>query len=264
MTIATRLEKVAIQRDLRRSTVLSYRRLLGRMDLLDRKRSEVTKEDVEDALYRIDNPNTRRAAAIAVRAVLGIPVKIPKGIPRRYDLPDEATLRRALAHSPHEVRGLLMMYAGLRIGEACAITHGSVRLDGRLSVDRQVQQLHETGMPTITRVGAVKSGLAAIEIPPWLAERLREVTETAKPDCVRESLRRAGAKEGVRLNPHQLRHWYGSYLLDKGAPWRLVQNQMRHSDIATTHAVYHDYDADKVMKRIFGDTDPYAPDEEVA
>ena len=44
---------------------------------------------------------------MAVRSVLGLEIKIPRGVPRRYDLPDEDTLRLALTTTPHEVRGLL-------------------------------------------------------------------------------------------------------------------------------------------------------------
>lgn len=62
-------------------------------------------------------------------APFGWPLKIPKGLPRRYDLPSEDTLRLALMTSPHEPRGLLMMYAGLRLGECCAITTADVSGD---------------------------------------------------------------------------------------------------------------------------------------
>jgi len=47
-------------------------------------------------------------------------------VPRRYVLPDEDTLRLALMTTPHETRGLLMMYCALRLGEACAVTSRDV------------------------------------------------------------------------------------------------------------------------------------------
>ena len=182
MTVRTRLDKIAAQKRLRESTRLSYLRLLGRLDLLDRKRSEITEQEVTSLLYdRIRNPNTRRAAAIAVRSVLGYQIKIPKGIRRVYNLPDENTLRAALRHSPHEIRGLLMMYGGLRVGEACAVTKESLRGD-RLMVDVQVQQLHRTGHPTITTIGPVKTEACDVAIPHWLAQRIATLTETVKPE----------------------------------------------------------------------------------
>jgi hypothetical protein len=119
-SVRERAFKVGLEKGLRQSTVLSYERLIGRLGILDDV--EVSQEEVLSRLWSVDNPNTRRAVVIALRSVFGWKVKIPRGIPRRYDLPDEDTLRLALMTSPHEVRGLLMMYAGLRVGEACAVT----------------------------------------------------------------------------------------------------------------------------------------------
>jgi integrase len=147
-TVRDRLYEVALEKGLRQSTLLSYRRLLGYAGLLDVPLADITLEHVSDALWRVDNPNTRRAAVIAVRSVLGLSIKIPRGIPRRYDLPSEDTLRLALMTSPHEVRGLLMMYAGCRIGEACAITGADVQGD----------RLSQGGGAESSRAGSAGSG----------------------------------------------------------------------------------------------------------
>lgn len=235
MTTRDRLYAVALEKGLRQSTVLSYERLLNRLGIMDME--DVSQEFVLDALYEIDNPNTRRAAVIAVRSVFGWSMKIPKALPRRYDLPDEDTLRLALMTTPHEARGLLMMYAGLRIGEACAITQKD--LDGdRIRVDKQVQQLHRTGKPTTIKVGPVKTAVGSVVIPDWLCPILNSLDATAKPDAVRESLRRAGRKVGIDLNPHMLRHWFATTLIDRGAPISLVSRAMRHADPSVTLRTY--------------------------
>jgi integrase len=251
MLVAEHLANVALERGLRQSTVLSYERLIRRLGWLDSEVGEVQQADALQALWTIDNPNTRRAAVIALRTVFGWPLKIPRGVPRRYDLPDEDTLRIALMTSPHEPRGLLMMYAGLRLGEACATTAADVSGD-RLRVARQVQQLHQTGKPTITRVGPVKTGEADVVIPHWLTSVVLSLHETAKPDGVRESLRRAGTKVGVRLNPHMLRHWYATTMIRRGVPLNLVAEQMRHSDVAVTHRTYSQSNASETIHGLFG------------
>lgn len=202
---------------------------------------EATRDLCVERLWQLDNANTRRATVIAIRSVLGHQIKIPRGVPRRYDLPDEDTLRLALITSPHEARGLLMMYAGLRIGEACAITLADVSGD-RLSVDKQVVQLHRTGQPTVVHIGPVKTWEATVVIPNWMTDVVLSLTETAKPDVVRESLRRAGRKVGISLNPHLLRHWYATTLLARGVPLSLVSKQMRHSDIVVTLRTYSQHD----------------------
>jgi integrase len=248
-TVRDRLFAIAMEKGLRQSTVLSYERLLGRLGILDEV--EVSQEDVLSRLWTIDNPNTRRAAVIALRSVFGWRIKIPRGVPRRYDLPDEDTLRLALMTSPHEVRGLLMMYAGLRIGEASAVTMQSVSGD-RLTVDKQVIQLRRTGHPTVTRIGPVKSSEATVIIPHWLTGLVATLEGTEKPDCVRESLRRAGRKVGIGLTPHMLRHWYATTMLERGVPLPLVQQQMRHSDIAVTLRTYVQYRAAGSIHDTFG------------
>jgi integrase len=250
MNVRNALQNVALEKGLRHSTVLSYQRLLEQAGLLDLGVASATRERVLEGVWGLDNPNTRRACIIAVRSVLGLQIKIPKGVPRRYDLPGEDTLRLALMTSPHEVRGLLMMYGGLRVGEACAITRRDVSGD-RLRVDKQVQQLTETGKPTTVRIGPVKTEVGEVVIPHWLAEMVLTLEETVKPMSVRESLRRAGVKVGVRLNPHMLRHWFATTMLERGAPLALVSKQMRHSDIATTLRTYSQVSTEAVHD-IFG------------
>lgn len=87
--------------------IRSYEVLLERISLLDL--GDPNNQTVQDAIWTIDNPNTRRAAIIAVRSVTSLKIKISRSVPGRYVLPDEDTLRLALLTSPHEPRGLLMM-----------------------------------------------------------------------------------------------------------------------------------------------------------
>lgn len=248
-TVRERLYRMSMEKGLRQSTVLSYERLLGRLGILEDV--DVLQEEVLGRLWAIDNPNSRRATVIALRSVFGWSIKIPRGVPARYDLPNEDTLRLALMTSPHEVRGLLMMYGGLRIGEACAVTLQSVSGD-RLTVDRQVIQLRQTGKPTVTRVGPVKTNVEAIVIPHWLSPMVQTLEDMSKPDVVRESLRRAGRKVGIALRPHMLRHWYATTMLERGLPLPLVQQQMRHSSIEVTLRTYVQYRAEASIHDTFG------------
>lgn len=240
----------ALEKGLRQSTLYSYERLLMRMELLDVDVAEVDTALCAQRLWAIDNPNTRRSAAIAIRSVLGLTIRVPKSVPRRYELPTEDTLRLALMMCRHEPRGLLMMYAGLRVGEACAITAQDVRGD-TLRVDKQVIQLHKKGQPTVLRLGPVKSSEADVVIPHWLTEVVASLQDTEKPDSVRESLRRGGKKVGINLNPHMLRHWYATTMLERGVPLMVVSKQMRHSDIATTLRTYANHDVASTIHGVF-------------
>lgn len=250
MEIRELCQKIGQEKGLRQSTIFSYRRLLVMLGIED---DSITRQEVEALLFNIDNPSTRRATVIAVRSVLGFKIKIPKAPKRSYVLPAEDTLRLALMTSPHEIRGLLMMYAGLRIGEACAVTKKQVNGD-KLLVDRQMLELfaseRDTGgaVEKICVLAPVKGSEAEIVIPFWLAKLVLTLEDTAVPSRVRESLRRAGNKCGISLNPHLLRHWYATTMLERGAPLTLVQAQMRHSDIAVTLRAYSEHNDEDIHK----------------
>ena len=235
------LLEAAQTKGLRQSTIFSYRRLLVRLGVVD---DSLSLEEVQERLLLIDNVNTRRAAAIACRSVLDMPrLRIPKGVPRRYELPDEDTLRLALMQSKYEARGLLMAFAGLRLGEACAVTHKARRAD-RLHVDRQVTELYASAAQTggeaqhVRRIAPVKTNEADVVIPRWLCPIVDSLTDTDSPGAVRTSLYNAGKKLGFNLNPHMLRHWYATESLRRGVPLVAVSKQLRHSDVAVTLRSY--------------------------
>jgi integrase len=253
MTVRERLNQVALERELRPSTRIAYQRALTQLGILDETLGGVTQSLVTERLWQLSNPNTRRGAAIAARSVLGFKLRIGKSVPRRYTLPIEQDIRLALLTSPHETRALLMQYCALRLGEACAITRADLSGD-RLRVDKQIQALRETGRPTIVRVAQVKCSEADVVIPAWLAARVQGLTETVKPDPVRESIRRAFKRVGIEgMTVHGLRHWFASTALDRGAPVMLVSRALRHSDVSTTLRCYHDTRTDS-MEQYFACT----------
>ncbi len=47
---------------------------------------------------------------------------------------------------------------------------------------------------------------AEIAVPEWLPTRVGSLTETVKPDALREPPE-GRCQVGIRLNPHMLRHW---------------------------------------------------------
>jgi integrase len=244
--VRQRLLEVALDRSLRASTVRSYTTLLGRIHLLDREVETVTREECLEAVWHcLSSANTRRATVIALRSIVPscAGLKIPRGVPRRYTMPDETTLRMALMLSPHEIRGLVMMFGGLRSGEAAAITRRDVEGD-RLSVTKQVCE--DTG-----RIGPVKTSEGTVTIPWWLADRLASVEETVRPASVRESFRRAGRKCGIDLSPHLLRKWHITKLIEAGVALELVRQQARHSHISTTLTHYQEFDPASIHQ-VFG------------
>jgi hypothetical protein len=88
MNIDQLLQTVAMERGLRQSTVYAYQGFFKRLGIVD---DSMSKDELESLLLSIDNINSRRAAAMAVRSVLGVKVHVPAARPKRYDLPVEDT-----------------------------------------------------------------------------------------------------------------------------------------------------------------------------
>ena len=65
-TVRQHLATTALEKGLRQTTVISYERLLTRMGLMDLEVAAVSQEAALEALWTIDNPNSRRAAVIAI------------------------------------------------------------------------------------------------------------------------------------------------------------------------------------------------------
>ena len=144
----------------------------------------------------------------------------------------------------------LCAFAGLRVGEACAVQVGDIDWTGRtLGINRQVQYLGKAG----TEIKAPKfDSSRTVPIPDSLikilSEQVREhelsgddwlfsgpphqarVTEEWKRTC-----KRAGIS---RFTPHSLRHFYASGLIASGADVVTVQRAMGHSSPSITLNTY--------------------------
>lgn len=68
-----------------------------------------------------------------------------------------------------------MMYAGLRMGEACAITSKDIAGD-KLTVAQQVVELMKTGHPTIVRLGTGEDGRGDCRRSWWLSSTSQHLT----------------------------------------------------------------------------------------
>lgn len=234
---------------LRQSTLQSYIQTIRLLKIWDEPLESVSLQTLYERLLSISNINTRRKTAIALRSIFKDQpwikqIRIPQSSPRIYHLPDEQTLRFALVLCPYELHGLLMMYAGLRCGEACAI---SAR-DLRGNVLKVYRQKYEDG--TIVQAKTV----GEVVIPQWLAARLLAPGPDCRPGAVRESLRRYGKKVGIDLTPHMLRHWYATMMVNRRINPEIARRQMRHSDLKTTLNYYAQVakaDIDQVVKDLF-------------
>jgi integrase len=198
-----------------------------------------------EKLDTIGNLNTKRAQAIICKSVfkeLGVckDIKISEGIPRSYNLPSQNDLHKVINRSKYKHILYLCMYAGLRVGEACAVTPKAVTKENSyywINVDKAWSQ---DGL----NLGSPKT-IGKIMIPEWLAEQVLQMpdseiwrkgmpTQLVSWSC--NSLSKKGEK--IHINPHMLRHWFATDMVRREVPIHVVMKQMRHKNINTTMRIY--------------------------
>lgn len=179
--------------------------------------------------------------------------RVKKGVPRPIS-PDEAVaLAEDVADEAREPwiaardwAVLMLLYgAGLRIGEALALTGAILPLGPTLSV---------TGKRAKTRIvpllPQVREGLESyVRLCPWPISRTEPLFRGAKggvldPAIIRRSVRGARGRLGLaeRTTPHALRHSFATHLLGRGADLRSLQELLGHASLSSTQ-IYTAVDA---------------------
>jgi integrase len=263
MLVKEHVEKVLSERPYKYQTKVSYMKAMKTLGILDMKVSSITPPLCIQLLDGFTNQNVKKNLSIAIRAIFNFTAKeIPfiDGIPKTYDLPTKEELHRVIDRSKYKRILYLCMYAGLRIGEACAVVPEQVKKqDGRywLHVDRAFSQDGK-------HLGSPKT-MGRVMIPDWMAEDIlsmkkEDYWKKGQPtllvtwSCV--SLSKKGEK--IHINPHMLRHWFATDMVNRGVPIRVISDQLRHKNINTTLRIYA-----QVNTGQYADAVPTRPNERV-
>ena len=179
--------------------------------------------------------------------------RVKKGVPRPIS-PDEVIgLAEEVAEDAREPwiaardwAVLMLLYgAGLRIGEATALTGAVLPLGATLTV---------TGKRDKTRIVPLLPQVAEavtryVELQPWGVSRDTPLFRGAKggplaPGIIRRSVQAARGRLGLsdRTTPHALRHSFATHLLGRGADLRALQELLGHASLSSTQ-VYTAVDA---------------------
>jgi integrase len=247
MLVSDYLDQVIKSRPYKYSTKQSLIRDIKRLGIADLDTSEITSALIRDTVDCIPNHNSRRRLYITARSIfkdLGVCQDLPKmeGISRIYDLPEMEDLHELIDQSKYRLQLFLCMYAGLRVGEACAVTPS--KLEGNyLNVNEAYSQdgLH---------LGSPKT-YGKVLLPDWLADQVRNMknedfwkigmtTKLVSGSIYKLSRNRkwkalAGNKP---VNPHMLRHFYATEMIKRGVNPEIVRRQMRHKNVSTTLRIY--------------------------
>lgn len=162
-----------------------------------------------------------------------------------------ARFRAAVENSPFRVIYLLLIGAGLRIGEALALRWEDVSPNlGSITV-RQTAVRDRGGM--IINPPKTKLSMRTIVIPGWLSEALRETPARDRSGLVasnrrggilhptqvrKDFLRLLESAQLPRVTIHGLRHMHASILLQSGTDIFEVSRRLGHSSITTTSDIY--------------------------
>jgi len=157
----------------------------------------------------------------------------------------DALLAEADRHSD-SLAGIfaLCYWAGLRLHEAVKVAWGDVRWEGEIPV-----KLYVIGK------GGVEAWLALAK--PLQGRLRRRIELRNRPDqpvfpsrwdkfyshrAVQQAMVRFGKAVGIprdKLHPHALRHSLGTHLDEAGASPVVIQNLLRHQNLATTSIYLH-------------------------
>lgn len=228
-------------RPLKYGTKQSYIKGIKSLGIWDMSISELNSSLIFEKTDQMRSHNVKKNIYIMLRSVfreLGIFSDLPilNGISKSYSLPSQDELHSIIERSKYRRVLYLCMYAGLRVGEACAVVPS--QLEGNyLTVDRAFSQDGK-------HLGSPKT-YGKVLIPSWLADEVRAMTKDDEWQigmstqlvswaCV--SLSKKGSQ--IHINPHMLRHWFATDMIRRGVNPETVRRQMRHSNINTTMRIY--------------------------
>lgn len=176
-------------------------------------------------------------------------VTLPKGLKKDYRQPaTEADVEKVRGYVDKWLLPYLLLYTGLRKGEALALQGADIDLKGReIHVRKSVY--YDYGTPRI-KLPKSEAGYRVVPILDALAAKLPKVkpaeflfscdggvTPYAEKDYIRlwETFKR---ETGAACTAHMLRHNYATMLLDAGLDLKDRQDLLGHSTAAMTQDIY--------------------------
>ncbi|HVJ02336.1 MAG TPA: tyrosine recombinase XerC [Sphingomonas sp.] len=179
--------------------------------------------------------------------------RVKKGVPRPIAPHEAVALAEAVSEEASEPwiaardwAVLLLLYgAGLRIGEAVALTGAVLPLGETMSVTGKRAKTRI--VPLLPQVRAAIEGYA--KLCPYGISRQAPLFRGAKggplpPGMIRKAVRAARTVLGLseRTTPHALRHSFATHLLGRGADLRALQELLGHASLSSTQ-IYTAVDA---------------------
>ena len=222
---------------------------------------QITAVDVQKVINDLTpgrSPKTVRnyynyiSAVLTFNGILLPPPKLPQTVRSELYIPTAEDIRKVLdiiSHTEYDIAIKLCCF-GLRRSEVCAVTPDD--LDGNtLHVSKAL--VKDKNNHYIIKTTKTTSSDRYIVIPADLADQIRDRGYVCKyhPESIYKALQRAQKKAGVpRFRLHALRHFFASYLHDKGYSNKQIQALGGWSTDSVLKSIYqHAMDMDAAKAR---------------
>lgn len=159
--------------------------------------------------------------------------KLPKPIPRYVNIDDAW---KVLGEMPETTQRpyLIMLYTGMRAIEVLRLKYRNINLHDRIidlkpeqtkNKDADIVDISSELYPIIEKMMKYGHKPDDYLFPSPLGGHQRDI---------KSALRRASRKTGINITKNQFRHTFAVYLLKKTENIKLVQEKLRHRDLAST------------------------------
>jgi integrase len=241
MLVSEYATNVINNRPLKYGTRQSYFKIIKSLGIWDLEVADLNCALIFDKVDQMRSHNVKKNVYICLRSVfkdLGVFNNLPilQGISKEYDFPTQQELHDLIDRSKYRRILYLCMYAGLRVGEACAVIPS--QLEGNyLRIDRAFSQDGK-------HLGSPKT-FGKVFIPDWLVDEIKAMTKddfwqigmpTQLVSWACGNLSKRGARK--HINPHMLRHWFATDMIKRGVNPEIARRQLRHKNIETTMKIY--------------------------
>ncbi|MDR3216363.1 MAG: site-specific integrase [Clostridiaceae bacterium] len=184
-------------------------------------------------------------------------VEIPKHEKQHYaamTFHEEQAFVRAIAGSKHEILFAIMLYTGLRRGEALALRHSDIDLNKNLLTVSKAMCGTKEQKPK-TKAG-IRSVPISAELRPYLESCVKESQERLCPANVPAlqnsfaTVRKQAELEGKNIVIHSLRHTFINRCREKGIDPLVIGKWVGHKSIAMTLGTYGHVNSDYESSQI--------------
>ncbi|MDR1939257.1 MAG: site-specific integrase [Clostridiales bacterium] len=162
---------------------------------------------------------------------------------------DEQTrFLEAIIGDKYELFFAFLLFTGLRVGEALALSYDDFR-DGYVTVDKNVVDIK--GVQVLQATPKTDASVRSVPVPPRVYEKIATRSGSDRvfdftQNAVKLKIKRIFATLKIEGSLHTLRHTYATRLEEHGVPSVLTQRLMGHADIKITQKIYTDTQIDYI------------------